>query len=110
MRTAIKDLIKLRVRTHTHTEILLTVVETIRKHDLCFYATASFHTLVVLQHEIAVYVRVITFEIKADPFMSPTLTSVALSMAVYGKYHIMYMHNKSTGYNVLVISKKPKYL
>ena len=29
MRTAIKDLIKLRVRTHTHTEILLTVVETL---------------------------------------------------------------------------------
>ena len=29
MRTAVKALIKLRVRTHTHTEILLTAVETL---------------------------------------------------------------------------------
>ena len=32
MRTAVKALIKLRVRTHAHTEILLTAVETIT-HD-----------------------------------------------------------------------------
>ena len=72
MRTAVKALIKLRVRTHTHTEILLTVVETL----LCI---VSFCQFFLKKYVFALFYSDISAEMAADVFKTSGLSSDVLA-------------------------------